>query len=67
MLNKFKSIVEKYIEDEALKNIIKLCPQINKGRVISELFSFASNFDTLNTTLNKNENADCNKCKICAY
>lgn len=62
----FKSISEKGIEDESLKNIIKLCPQVNKRQVISELSSFASNFETLKLVLNEKENVDCNTCKICS-
>ncbi|XP_064100752.1 uncharacterized protein LOC135211369 [Macrobrachium nipponense] len=51
----FKTIAEKDLEDEALRGIIKLFPQIIKDQVKLELFSFASNVDVLKLLLNDGE------------
>lgn len=63
---KFKTTVEKGLEDEALEGIMKSFLQISKDQVTLELFSFASNFDVLKLLLNDGENymgSSCNNCK----
>ncbi|GBL92030.1 hypothetical protein AVEN_102585-1 [Araneus ventricosus] len=65
----FKTIVEKGLEDEILKGIMKLFPQSRKYQIKLELFSFASNFDVLKLLLNNGENlidSSCNNCKTCS-
>ena len=52
---KSKTIEQNGIEDKVLEGIIKLFLQISEDQLILELFSFASNFDTLKLLLNHGE------------
>ena len=64
----FKTIAEKGLKDTDLMGITKLCPQINKDKVLLELLSLASNKKNLKLLLNKKDDriSNCNTYIFCS-